>query len=180
MKYTVIIVTAGIQEQYPPDAKQIAFFKQRQRMHEAFVRRNALRIARKFKGVSRQLLSAAQKHDASKWTRNEYIPYIWLTSNKQLGYSYPSAGLERLVDKAWQHHYMSNPHHPEHWQTRYHSLERMPSYEVAHMVADWAAMSQELHNSLRQWWRKAQRQYKFTERQQKFISAIISVFPELH
>lgn len=179
MKYVEVIAKSTLQEQYPLDPKQVAFFKQRQQRHESLVKKSANRIAKRFKGVARKLLSVVKQHDASKWGPEEYYYYVWLTANKNLGCKYPSKELERAIDKAWEHHYMNNPHHPEYWVKRY-GLQKMPSHEIAHMVADWAAMSAEFHNSLRQWWKNnAKKKFRFSEQQQKFIEALIDTFPEL-
>lgn len=93
-------------------------------------------------------------HDRSKYTDEEFIAY------RQ--YFYPSME-DKLPDKlkyqafdcAWQHHYMTNRHHPEHWSSLNDQqlIEiKMPDEFFAEMICDWIAVSLTQHSSLYDWW----------------------------
>lgn len=93
-------------------------------------------------------------HDKSKYTDEEFIAY------RQ--YFYPSME-DKLPDKvkyqafdyAWQHHYMTNRHHPEHWSSlnyRQPAQVKMPDEFFAEMICDWIAVSLTQHSSVYDWW----------------------------
>jgi hypothetical protein len=53
----------------------------------------------------------------------------------------------------------------------------MSDVDIAEMVADWAAMSQELGTSLKDWVNKTvNKKWKFTEKQTKLINDIARIF----
>jgi hypothetical protein len=87
-------------------------------------------------------------HDASKYSPEEFAPYVRLTWwYKQNG---PKAGKppKSILGDAWDHHYTTNDHHPGFWLP---DLSRMTTVAIAHMVADLAAMSVENQNGLYDW-----------------------------
>lgn len=174
--------TQRLSKKYPLTQEQIDFFKERQTKHENKVKANAKRLSLHFPNIANQLLAEVQEHDKSKWQTEEYFAYVWLTSVKNIGYQYPTSELEHYVDDKWTHHFQTNSHHPEYWIYKHNNITKMPDYELAHMVCDWAAMSQEFGNSLPKWWhhqKNAKKEFPFSETQQLTIENYISVFPEL-
>lgn len=68
------------------------------------------------------------EHDDSKFSEEEFEPYAqkWFNnSGKTLGY-----------EQAWEHHWMNNEHHPEHWLG-----EDMPYIYILEMICDWGSFS---------------------------------------
>jgi hypothetical protein len=116
----------------------------------------------------------AEFHDKSKFVEPERTPYISLTWKKFVAEN--SKDNEKFQQKpkstkeeneATVHHIISNSHHPEYWCGREINLlntndrdkspseivdaTKMPDINIAEMVADWCAMSEELDNSPFDW-----------------------------
>ena len=175
-------ISAFMESKYPLDKIQVDFFKQRQRKHEDRVKKNVLRILRnpKYKYLEDKLIEESNKHDESKWSKEEYFAYVWLTSVYNLDYEYPSKELEEYVNETWKNHYKVNKHHPEYYISKYNDISKMTVLDLAHMVADWASMSQEFNSSLLDWYNtNASKKYDFTSKQRKIIEDLMSVFPEV-
>ena len=82
------------------------------------------------RGLKRHSLS----HDMSKLSLSEFKPYAM--------YFYKDKEKYRdEFEKAWRHHYKSNPHHWEFWVDENGVATDIPVYHIACMVADWEAMS---------------------------------------
>lgn len=79
-------------------------------------------------------------HDASKYSDAEFNAY-----RKRF---FPVDESEAITDdsdefkNAWEHHYLANSHHPEHY-FKYGSPHEMPNIDIAEMILDWIAMSYE-------------------------------------
>lgn len=77
-------------------------------------------------------------HDASKYSHAEFDAY-----RRRF---YPVDSADALTDDdeefkaAWEHHYLANSHHPEHY-IKYGSPHEMPNIDIAEMILDWIAMS---------------------------------------
>ena len=69
-----------------------------------------------------------EEHDESKFSEEEFEPYAqkWFGDKKKT----PE------YDRAWEHHYMSNEHHPEYWLG-----EDMPYLYILEMICDWGSFS---------------------------------------
>lgn len=116
-------------------------------------------------------------HDASKYSKTEQVGYILITEKyKDGGRKDFSIEETTLMDKAWEHHRSNNRHHPE-----YHkNIIDMNKYDLAEMVADWAAISQEKNTSLLDWANKnIGTRFKFNEVQSKLIYSYIDIFTEV-
>ena len=166
---------------------KVSFFKQRTDSHVNRVKENAKKIVEAYPEF-KQLLSLAEKHDASKYLEPEYTPYLDLTWNKFKGIKDTDA----RTNEATLHHITSNPHHPEYWDKDKANLDpndrdksvecldatRMPDICLAEMVADWQAMSQELNQgNCRAWYDKQKNvRWKFNEHQDQIIDKLIKVF----
>lgn len=113
----------------------------------------------KYKGVHglhSQVRTRVMKHDDSKFTDAEFIPYVQKF--------YPWEGMDKTpeqveeeFDKAWMHHCKYNDHHPEHW-VQYSELQKRNIYmamddaALIEMLIDWIAMSMVRNQSVHTWW----------------------------
>lgn len=75
-------------------------------------------------------------HDASKFSRAEWGPYV------RRFYGGRHDEMDKRADpeefqRAWTHHWHHNAHHPEHWVTAEGWRMTMPEPLVREMVADW-------------------------------------------
>jgi hypothetical protein len=112
----------------------------------------------------RDLPFQASNHDYSKFQEPELTPYIVLTQY----YALKQKGIELKTDDSIRdrirnavfHHLKNNSHHPEYWDNNIQPLTKgerskqvvnattMPVIDLAEMVCDWKAMSQELNDSV--------------------------------
>ncbi len=110
------------------------------------------------------LVKRVNTHDTSKWSEDEFEAY---RQN-----FYPSERErtdEDMFEKAWQHHYKNNDHHPEHYVFNYAFLngeikqlaKEMPDEAIAEMFCDWTAMSLNFKTSLKKWYDRAMKDGKF-------------------
>lgn len=127
-----------------------------------------------------EIIKMGQDHDASKFQEPEFVPYIYMNEFyrcKQNGkdFTYPK-GIKDRVDEAWLHHCKNNRHHVE-----FHDkLSDMTPLDLAEMVADWAAMSQELNNSLIKWKNNfIEKHAGFSEEQLSLIDKLVNLFTEV-
>lgn len=172
------------------------YFEERTAHHIELVQKAAQKIADKFSQFS-DLPEKAKEHDVSKYEEPERTPYIDLTwaqklKNEQGREFDPSPEIQ----KATFHHVKHNSHHPE-----YHLKDKseviidpkdrdkskkcvdasnMPDIDLAEMVADWQAMSEELGtNTAREWYNKQKDvRWHFSEKQNKLIDELLRVFEE--
>lgn len=86
-------------------------------------------------------------HDLSKFSANEAFGYAM--------YDRKTGSGKETFEKAWHHHKMNNPHHPEHWfnPDRSGNLEPipMPPIYVMEMIADWIGAGKTYGSTLEQW-----------------------------
>lgn len=153
-------------------------FVKRTTEHIQRVYDNCVKISENFKDLDTdEIIQRGIDHDASKFQSEELIPYIYLTEfyrAKNSGESFEySDGMKKEVDKACEHHVMNNRHHIE-----FHELLcDMTDEDIAEMVADWAAISQELDNSLVEWKNRFVKDHVgFTEDQISLIDSLVALF----
>jgi len=117
------------------------------------------------------LIERGEEHDQIKFEEPELEPYIWLTwrykcEDEGIECELPG-GMEDAINVATQHHILNSKHHPE-----YHQMETldvvdeddrdaapdevidgtgMGDLDIAEMVADWCAMSEELDGDPKKW-----------------------------
>jgi hypothetical protein len=156
---------------------------------------------------SEKLMNQVAHHDQSKFEEPEHTPYVSLTwrhkiekeqgefdSMKDKGYQTPGLLAKEDENDATLHHVRNNSHHPEahladkgeanidpndrNKSVKCIDASAMPDVDVAEMVADWQAMSQELGtNSARQWFKKCQDvRWHFSEHQVELIDKLLKVF----
>ena len=130
-------------------------------------------------------------HDQSKFEEPEYTPYIELTWNyhlKDLGKKIKSSEEElKQIQQATFYHVKNNKHHPESWDEK-STIEsinnkdrdkppeqmvdatKMPLENIACMVADWCAMSEEKGTDPYEWCKNnINKRWKFKDKQIEFI-----------
>jgi hypothetical protein len=71
------------------------------------------------------------EHDESKFGAEEFEPYANFWANDSDHYDY-----DPEYEAAWEHHWMTNEHHPEHWMG-----EDMPLIYILEMLCDWGSFS---------------------------------------
>jgi hypothetical protein len=167
-----------------------AWFEERTAHHIDLVKKAAAKIAeanpefKEFDGT--ELVMQADEHDASKLIAPEREPYIDLTwQHKQdnfKGYKTPGEIPNDAINKATLHHIRTNRHHPEYGleneKGEVADASGMSNLDIAEMVADWQAMSEELKtNTARQWYDKQRNvRWKFTAEQEALIDKLLKVF----
>jgi hypothetical protein len=69
-----------------------------------------------------------EEHDESKYSEEEFEPYAQhFYGNKDNDFEF---------EQAWEHHWLTNEHHPEHWLG-----EDMPYIYILEMLCDWGSFS---------------------------------------
>jgi len=153
---------------HTPEIKEMKdFFKSRTKRHIDLVQKYAQLIADTNSDLI-DVVSQASKHDASKYEEPEYTPYLYITWNykckdEEKDFKIP----DNINDNdATLHHIKHNRHHPEFHDSGDDSLNRndrdavperatdsskMTDIDIAEMVADWCAMSEEKDNSPKSW-----------------------------
>lgn len=164
-----------------PSREMYEFFNSRTHEHIVRVRENLDRISTWYDFDPEDIKYRKQYHDRSKYSLLEKRAYVFRTwhakcKNENIKWEYPE-GVEKEVRKAVDLHESRNSHHPE----SYDSIKEMSALDLAEMVADWAAMSQELGSSLKGWAEtKIGKKWLFTKAQTRFINDLIDLFPELN
>jgi hypothetical protein len=119
----------------------------------------------------RKLMHNVMKHDHSKFSNEQFEPYIELTEyyhqKKKLNnpdYEYP-LGVKQLVDAAVDHHYKNENHHPEIFAG---TIGKWDKFEAIETVCDLQAMAQEFNegtcrNYFENVWKKKESQYFYDD-----------------
>lgn len=110
------------------------------------------------------------EHDKSKLSEEEFEPY------RQ--YFFPHDGEEKdkdLFNKAWEHHYTVNSHHPEYWIEDGKPTD-MDNYAIAEMLLDWEAMSVKFGNTTYEYYMKERNKKPFSENTKNILDSIIYIF----
>jgi len=95
----------------------------------------------------REAMHAVMRHDASKFSLAQFMPYVELTEyfrqRKKLGndnYNYPTREIEKSTKDAWKAHYQTENHHPEKYKGQ---ARQFTITECLEIVCDLQAMAQE-------------------------------------
>jgi hypothetical protein len=165
-----------------PTPEMVAFYERRTNEHIERVRR-CLTLLAGGTGCGEELIERARAHDASKFGREERIPYVWLTEYhrcRRCGepFEYP-AGVAERVKLAIRHHVTTNRHHPE-----FHAAPNdMSDMDLIEMVCDWTAMAQEFGEeggSARAWAdRTIGKRVAFSPEKRRFIYQVIEELDRL-
>jgi len=181
------------------------FFVDRTNKHIQLVQDAAAKIVKAYPGFDK-LLKQVETHDQSKLEEPERTPYIEITWRhklenekgefdpiKGIGYQTPGKLEKEEENAATLHHITTNSHHPEyHLEDKSDAninkddrdksdecvdASRMPDIDIAEMVADWAAMGEELGNLPREWFDKQKDvRWHFSEHQEELIDKLLKVF----
>lgn len=157
-----------------PTRDMVRFFYDRTGKHVDRVVRNLERMGHEFPELDGpELEFRAERHDETKYHSPCLLPYIWLTEFHRRGQDdsiYPP-GMKERVHAATEYHVKNETHHPEAL-----GEENMSPEDLAEMVADWHAMSQEVGGSTRSWADKNMaRRWKFSPEQQELVYNMIEV-----
>lgn len=111
--------------------------------HEA-IRLNAEHIKRVgtlLVQIANELSLRAVKHDASKWSKEEW-PYFEESTTSLSKLTYGSDEYKQQLEKlkpALEHHYSNNSHHPEFYKN---GINEMNLFDLVEMIADWKAATE--------------------------------------
>lgn len=111
-------------------------------------------------------------HDFSKFSANESFGYAMYNFETKHG----KAGFE----KAWHHHKMNNPHHPEYWVVinRMKQVEdsvEMPYIYVLEMVADWIGAGETYGKTLADWLPENLPKFNFEKSEDKVLRVLKAI-----
>lgn len=134
-----------------PTDEMILNFEKRTREHINRVKKY-LNILYQLTDLGKELLVRADNHDLSKYGPIERLPYIWITEfhrckNAGINFRYPDC-IKDKINVATKHHITTNRHHPEYFS----DISDMNKIDIAEMVADWAAMAEELNEGSPRAW----------------------------
>lgn len=170
-----------------------AHYEARTKLHIALVQKYCQRLAERVAGLD-GLVERGRVHDQSKWGEPEREPYVWITWDyKCKDDGVPSGmldGMKERMQEATLHHILANRHHPEFHQDRKTGLlngrdrdsapkqivdaTKMGRLDIAEMIADWCAMSEERGNTPLEWAKKnVGVRWRFTPQQERDIYAMI-------
>ena len=176
--------------------KMEKWFSQRTNSHIALVKKYCERIKEYGDGEFDELTERSKEHDKSKFEEPEKTPYIYLTWNYKCKadgkkYEYPE-GMEDKTNEATEHHIKNknNSHHPEcHCDKETNLINKddrdkapkemidatkMKEIDIAEMVADFCAVSEERKTDPIEWCNKnINKRWKFTKHQEALIYELI-------
>lgn len=111
-------------------------------------------------------------HDLSKFSSAEAFGYAF--------FNFTGGSDEKEVEdfeRAWHHHKMNNPHHPEYWLNPNRSgvLEplEMPKVYVLEMIADWIGAGKTYGNELIDWLPKNIEKFYFHHKTVDFLLHVL-------
>lgn len=170
------------------------WFNKRTRKHIAAVQKFCKKIAEYDSARFSELLEKMEVHDKSKFEDPEIDPYIYTTwkykcKDDGVDFECPK-DIEDQMDEATEHHIKNNSHHPEFHCDKETDLinkddrdkppeemidaTKMPDIDIAEMMADWMAVSEERGNSPKGWADKnVNVRWKFDDKQKDLIYELI-------
>ena len=179
------------------ESEKEKYFIERTKKHIRKVQENAKKIVDVYPELDK-LLDQVKIHDASKLEEPEKTPYIGITwRHKQdnfKSYKRPGTLSSEKENAATIHHITTNSHHPEYHlkdksQANISAKDRdkldkcvnvslMPDIDIAEMIADWQAMSEELKkNTAREWFNEQKDvRWHFSKHQEELIDKLLKVF----
>ena len=111
-------------------------------------------------------------HDQSKYSVEEfdaYRNYFHTCSDEEKD--------KESFNRAWEHHYQFNKHHPEHWIDG-DNIKDMPNIYIAEMLLDWAAMGMKFGDTAYEYYQKERDKKPFSDTTKKTIDQVIHIFKE--
>lgn len=89
------------------------------------------------------------QHDLSKFSANESVAYA------MYNFKNPDPKTKPHFERAWHHHKLNNPHHPEYWMNpnRSGKMEYLliPDVYIVEMIADWIGAGRTYGSTLKEW-----------------------------
>lgn len=156
-----------------PTQEMIDHFYNRTNHHIELVRKYCARLEDRLPELE-GLFERGFRHDEGKFEPEEFLPYVWLTwrykcKDDGVPCELPT-GVEEAINEATEHHILTNAHHPEFHQRKSEDVineddrdappdevvnaVRMETFDLAEMVADFCAMSEERGNTPHEWFEK--------------------------
>lgn len=188
-----IIKTAKYESKENITKEMEDFYEKRTRNHIDLVAKYCRKIS-EYDSKYDELLERLKVHDDSKFEEPERTPYIYITWKYKIkdegkDFDVPK-DIEDKMNEATLHHVTSNSHHPEFHSSRKTGLlnredrdkppkeivdaSSMPEIDIAEMVADWCAMSEEKGNSPKGWADKnVDVRWKFGDNKKNLIYELI-------
>jgi len=177
-----------------PEQKMQDWFEKRTNKHIGLVGKYCKKIVKYDKDKYNELLERLQSHDQSKFKDPEVKPYVYITWKYKCKADNvdwePPEKMDEKMDVATEHHILHNRHHPEFHCGRKTNLintkdrDKPPSQivnatkmlpvDLAEMVADWCAVSEEKSSNPKTWadnWINVR--WKFTDNQKEIIYELI-------
>jgi len=172
------------------------WFEKRTKNHIALVQKYCQMIKEYGEGEFDDIIERGKVHDQSKFEEPERTPYIYLTWNYKCKadgkkWKYPE-GMEDKTNEATEHHIKNknNSHHPECHCDKETDLinkenrdkppekiidaTKMKDLDIAEMVCDWFAVSEERGTDPEDWANKnVNKRWKFTKHQEALIYELI-------
>ncbi len=175
--------------------EMLDFYDKRTNKHIDRVRKYCKKIdelgLEEFSGI----IDRGKEHDKSKLTNPEKDPYVYITweykcKDEGKTCNFPKELRDKMND-ATKHHVSYNAHHPEYHDkskgdefinredrdaipSKMVDATKMSDLDVAEMVADWCAMSEEKGGNPEDWAKKnINKRWKFTKEQEELIYDLI-------
>lgn len=173
-----------------PTQEMIDFFEKRTKEHIDRVKKFCKKIDELFPGRFDGIISRGEEHDASKFNEPEYTPYLFITwdykcKDDGVDFDLPKEISDKM-DEASHSHVTSNKHHPEchcgvekakRGEKNGEMIDgtKMTDLDIAEMIADWAAMSDEKDEPGPKGWadRNVNKKWKFSDDQTDLIYELI-------
>ncbi len=108
--------------------------KARINKHIELVKTIMLKIGHSLNFDENSLLERAKSHDLTKFSNDEFLGYMLLGDEKERARVLTTEE-KALVNKAIEHHYKHNSHHPQY----YDDCNKMTDLDLLEMVSDWLA-----------------------------------------
>jgi hypothetical protein len=172
------------------------WFEKRTKRHIDLVQKYCNKIYKYDPVKFEVIIERGTEHDASKYKEPEMTPYIyvsWQYKCKDDGIKFEAPdGMKEKMNQATEHHVQNNAHHPEsHIDADGHYLinredrdkppeklidaTEMKDLDIAEMVADWCAMSEEKNTDPKDWADKnVNIRWKFNDKQKDLIYELIT------
>ena len=170
------------------------WFEKRTEKHIDMVAKYCKKVA-EYDDKYEELIERAKIHDASKFKSPELEPYIYVTwsykcKDDKIDWEAPK-DMEDKMNEATTHHVLNNKHHPEYWAGEDSNIInkedrdtpvrdkiidgiKMKDIDLAEMVCDWMAVSEERGNSPKTWADKnVNIRWKFNDKQKDLIYELI-------
>jgi hypothetical protein len=185
--------------QEEPTKEMVDWFDKRTSKHIKLVQKYCKKIFDYDPDRFGSVVESGKKHDASKYKTPEHGPYVYITwqyKQKDAGKDFQLPdGTKEAMNDATEHHVGNNRHHPEFHDDVKGKINRedrdkppekkvdaskMPDEDVAEMVADWCAMSEEKSGTPKKWAKdNIGKRWVFTDDQEALIYELIDAIWEI-